>query len=64
MTRGAAADALFSFNLFAVSEQSFQTIRELHFAHYDRIRAIIEESPSSDRVVLLNMHLLPLQRPG
>lgn len=59
--KSAAEGTLFSFNLFAISEQSYQQIRELHLAHYDRVRSIIEQSPTADRVVLMNLQLVPLQ---
>jgi hypothetical protein len=57
-------EALFSFNLFAVSESSFQKIRELHLDYYDRVRAIVDESPHADRVVLLNLQLIPMRTPA
>lgn len=57
-------DALFSFNLFAISEDAFQRIRELHLDYYERVRAIVEQSPSADRVVLLNLQLVPLRQEG
>lgn len=57
----APSDTLFSFNLFAVSEQGLQRIRELHLAYYDEVRTIIEQSETSDRVVLMNLELLPLR---
>jgi hypothetical protein len=57
----APPETLFSFNLFAVSEASFQRIRELHLAYYDEVRTIIEQSETSDRVVLMNLELLPLR---
>ncbi len=55
-------DALFSFNLFAISEEAFQRIHELHLDYYDRVRAIVGESSSADRVVLLNLQLVPLEQ--
>lgn len=55
------AETLFSFNLFAISEPGFQKIRRLHLAYYDQVRAIIEQSESADRVVLMNLQLLPLR---
>ncbi len=58
---GASPDALFSFNLFAISEESFRQIRQLHLDYYDRVRAIVDESRRADRVVLLNLQLIPLQ---
>lgn len=55
-------DALFSFNLFAISDASFHKIRDLHLDYYDRVRSIVDESPNADRVVLLNLQLIPLER--
>jgi transcriptional regulator with XRE-family HTH domain len=60
----AAQETLFSFNLFAVSEDAFQQIRKLHLAYYDQVRGIVESSPRSDRVVLMNLQLMPLRVPG
>ena len=57
-------ETLFSFNLFAISEEAFQHIRRLHLAYYDQARAIIEQSKSADRVVLMNLQLLPLRAPA
>jgi transcriptional regulator with XRE-family HTH domain len=57
------SETLFSFNLFAVSEEGFQHIRRLHLAYYDQARAIIEQSKSADRVVLMNLQLMPLRAP-
>jgi transcriptional regulator with XRE-family HTH domain len=53
-------ETLFSYNLFAVSEQSFQRIRQLHLDYYLAVRALVDESPHADRVVLLNTQLMPL----
>ena len=58
----AAEDALFSFNLFAIGEASFQRIRQLHLEYYGQVRAIIDESDAADRVVLMNLHLVPLEQ--
>jgi hypothetical protein len=58
----ASPDALFSFNLFAVSEAAFRRIHELHLDYYDRVRAIVDESARADRVVLLNLQLMPLEQ--
>jgi len=60
-TGSSPPDALFSFNLFAVSEDAFQRIHDLHLEYYDRVRAIVGESASADRVALLNLQLLPLE---
>jgi transcriptional regulator with XRE-family HTH domain len=56
-----SADALFSFNLFAASEEAFQKIRQLHLDYYDRVRAIVEESAGTEHVVLMNLQLVPLE---
>lgn len=55
-------DALFSFNLFAVTEEALTRIRQLHLDYYERVRAIVDEVPGSDRVVLMNLQLIPLER--
>jgi transcriptional regulator with XRE-family HTH domain len=62
-TRRSPPETLFSFNLFAISEESFQQIRKLHLAYYDQARALIEQSRSADRVVLMNLQLMPLREP-
>lgn len=53
-------DALFSHNVFGVSARDYQRIRELQKAYYQEIRAIVSESQPVERVVLLNLQLLPL----
>ncbi len=56
------ADALFSYNLFAVSHEHLAQIRQLHLEYYDAVRTLVNESPRADRVVLMNLQLLPLER--
>jgi transcriptional regulator with XRE-family HTH domain len=56
----APESALFSFNLFAVSSEGLQRIRELHLEYYDQVRSIIEQSSHADHVVLMNLQLVPL----
>jgi transcriptional regulator with XRE-family HTH domain len=58
----ASPDALFSYNLFPVSESDFERIRRLHIDYYERVREIVAESKRADRVVLVNVQLVPLQR--
>jgi transcriptional regulator with XRE-family HTH domain len=58
------ADALFSFNLFAVSEGNWERIRKLQLEYYDRVRAIVDEAPGTDHVVLMNLQLIPLEHRG
>jgi transcriptional regulator with XRE-family HTH domain len=62
--RAEQSEALHSYNLFAVSRADFARIRELHLEYYERVRRIIAESNTADRVVLLNQHLVPLDEPG
>jgi transcriptional regulator with XRE-family HTH domain len=52
--------ALFSFNLFAISEADLQRLRQLHVEHYERVRQLVASARSADRVVLLNLQLVPL----
>jgi hypothetical protein len=55
---------LFSYNLFPVSDADFERIRRLHIDYYERVREIVSQSRRSDRVVLLNLQLVPLERQG
>jgi hypothetical protein len=55
-----APSALFSFNLFAVNAPDFEKIRRLHVEYYQRIRELIAASTAPDRVVLMNLQLVPL----
>ncbi|HEV8550118.1 MAG TPA: DUF4423 domain-containing protein, partial [Polyangiaceae bacterium] len=59
----AKAEALHSYNLFAVSHADFARLRELHLEYYERVRRIVAESTKADRVVLLNQQLIPLGEP-
>jgi hypothetical protein len=56
----ASPSALFSFNLFAVSAADFERIRRLHVEYYQRIRELIADSVAPERVVLMNLQLVPL----
>ena len=55
------ADALFSYNLFAVSHEGFAKIRKLHLEYYEAVRSIVGDSQEADRVVLMNLQLVPLE---
>ncbi|HYP90510.1 MAG TPA: DUF4423 domain-containing protein [Polyangiaceae bacterium] len=57
---GPPESALFSFNLFAIDAKDFERIRRLHVEYFQRIREIIGSSTTPDRVVLMNLQLLPL----
>ncbi len=56
----APESALFSFNLFAINATDFEKIRRLHVEYFQRIRDLIASSTHPDRVVLMNLQLLPL----
>jgi hypothetical protein len=55
-------EVLFSYDLFAVSEESFQRIRQPHLDYYVAVHPLVDESPRADRVVLMNAQLVPLER--
>ena len=56
----AGADGVFSFNLFTVSDADYQRIGELQRAYYRSLRAIVADSAPAERLVLTNLHLVPL----
>ncbi|MDH5671236.1 MAG: DUF4423 domain-containing protein [Myxococcales bacterium] len=51
---------LFSYNLFTVSEEGWQRLRELHIAYYQELRRVIAESRPAERVALVNLQLMRL----
>ena len=53
-------DSLYSYNLFAISEQGLERIRAAHLDYYARVRAIVAECEQPTRVVLANIQLVPL----
>lgn len=52
--------ALFSYNVFSISDEGYQQIRRAHLEYYDRLRAIVADHQGPTRVVLANVHLIPL----
>lgn len=58
--RGVAADALASYDLFAISDADLERVRQAHLDYYERVRAIVAESRQPSRVVLTTIGLLPL----
>ena len=54
------AEALFSYNLFATDHVTLERIRALHLEYYKNVRALVASSNVADRMVLLNVQLLPL----
>lgn len=61
--RDTGGRGLFSFNLFAVSAEDYERIRQMHLAYYDEVRAVVAQSQQPERVVLTNLQLFPLD-PG
>jgi transcriptional regulator with XRE-family HTH domain len=51
---------LFSYNLFAISDEGLELIRAAHLSYYERIRAIVADCNRPTRVVLANLQLIPL----
>ena len=52
--------ALFSHNVFAVSDEGYQHIHRAHLEYYDRLRSLVAEFAAPTRVVLANVQLIPL----
>lgn len=55
-----ARGALFSHNVFAVSDEGYRQIHRAHLEYYDRLRALVAEHSAPTRVVLANVQLIPL----
>jgi transcriptional regulator with XRE-family HTH domain len=60
---GRLGDGLFSYNLFVVSNEDYEQIRQLHLRYFNELRAIVQNSTKNDRVVLVNQQLVPLAAP-
>lgn len=58
------SSGLFSYNLFTVTEKDYQRLRELQLSYYRELRTIVAKSEPAERLVLANMHLLPLDENG
>jgi hypothetical protein len=56
-------DALYSYNLFAISAAGAARIRTLHMNYFESLRAIVAECEDPDRVMLANVQLCPLMWP-
>jgi transcriptional regulator with XRE-family HTH domain len=54
------ATGVFSYNLFSVSEVDLARLEEMHRAHYRAVRELVASSAPSERVVLLQLQLVPL----
>lgn len=55
-----ARGALFSHNVFAVSDEGYRQIHRAHLEYYDRLRSLVAEFAAPTRVVLANVQLVPL----
>ncbi len=50
----------YSYNLFAISDEGLEQIRQAHLQYYERLRAIVSECERPTRLALVNVQLLPL----
>jgi transcriptional regulator with XRE-family HTH domain len=53
-------NALFSYNLFAISNDGLLRVRKAHLKYYEELRSIVAECDKPTRVVLANIQLIPL----
>jgi hypothetical protein len=53
---------LYSYNLFTVSEVDLEHLEDLQRAHYRAVRALVGRSAPAERVVLMNLQLVPLDQ--
>ncbi len=63
LREGHLGDGLFSFNLFVISNDDYERIRQLHLRYFNELRAIVQNSVKNERVVLVNQQLIPLAIP-
>ena len=56
----AEADGLYSHNVFAVAEADLATLRDLHIEYFNKVRDVVARSAEQERVVLLQLNLVPL----
>ncbi|MCA9568954.1 MAG: DUF4423 domain-containing protein [Myxococcales bacterium] len=59
-----AEGAMVSYNLFTVSTEVLEQVRDLQRAHWRSVRTLVETSRSADEVVLLELHLVPFRAGG
>lgn len=50
----------YSYNVFTVSDEDFERIRELHLAYFRSLRAIVAASEPGERVAVVNVQLFAL----
>lgn len=59
-----AEGAMVSYNVFTISEADLETLRSMQRAHYQAVRALVAASGPPERLVLLNLQTVPLDRRG
>jgi hypothetical protein len=55
-------EGLFSYNLFAISDEQYARLQSLHRAYFEQIRSLVAESRGADRVALVNLQLFSLTK--
>lgn len=60
----AGAHGEFAFNLFGVSRNDLQRLRDLQRRYFQELRSIVGQSEPVEEIVLLNLQLLPLCTEG
>mgnify|MGYP002818969135 CR=1 FL=1 len=55
-------DALFSQNLFTLSEADLARLRALHVRHFREVQALVAQSEPGERIVLLQRSVIPWDR--
>lgn len=53
---------LFSYNLFTVSAEDLRRLEALQVAHYRAVRTLVAQSDAAERLVLMNLQLVGLDR--
>ena len=59
----AGAPGQFSYNVFTVSREDFERIRQLHLEYFYAMRAIVGESAPDEVVAVANIQLFTLEIP-
>ncbi|MFT5457505.1 MAG: DNA-binding phage protein [Myxococcota bacterium] len=57
------AEGQFSYNVFTVSREDFERIRQLHLDYFRALRAVVAESEPGEVVAVANVQLFPLEPP-
>ena len=56
----AEAPGQYSYNVFAISNEDFERIREAHLEYFGRVRSIVGASKRGERVAIVNIQLFAL----